>query len=171
MRSLTRSMLSMGLLAILAWPAAAGQTGRGGALQQEPIETEAGVLRDEVLHKAAVFAVGPVGFGAQTSRGELALRGILAQLDPVPALLDLLERGSPAGQLYALVGLSMAHPERFKIEVARFGAGELADREVATMTGCIVSPERFGDVVDRISRGRYAVRLSPHAPPLVQVVE
>ena len=113
----------------------------------------------ETLRTAAMFSIGPVGFAAQTSPEELALKAILRGPDPVPALLGVLEEATPAGELYALLGLSVADPATFRREAERLRTGELGAREVSTMTGCIVSPERFEELVERIERGQYAPRL------------
>jgi hypothetical protein len=59
------------------------------------------------LLRARTFAVGLVGPAARVPREEHALRVLLQDPNAISLLLALLDRATPAGQLYALLGLRM----------------------------------------------------------------
>src|SRR5438067_11648527 len=61
--------------------------------------------RIEGLQSAGSFALGGVGVAGTMSAGERALREVLKQPDAVARLEALLPNASPAGKLYALLGL------------------------------------------------------------------
>jgi len=60
---------------------------------------------DGGLESAGTFALGGVGVAGTMSAGERALREVLKQPDAVARLEALLPNASPAGKLYALLGL------------------------------------------------------------------
>src|SRR3954468_10690073 len=57
------------------------------------------------LQNAGSFALGGVGVAGTMSAGERALREVLKKPDAVAQLEALLSNASPAGKLYALLGL------------------------------------------------------------------
>ena len=69
------------------------------ALQPVSAETEGS------LQSAGSFALGGIGVAGTMSSGERALREVLKNQDAVARLEALLPNASPAGRLYALLGL------------------------------------------------------------------
>jgi hypothetical protein len=124
-------------------------------------ETEA----DTILRKASSFAMGGVGYAGTMSQGERALRKVLAQPDAVARLTNTLPEASPAGQLYALLGLRARDQDAYKRALAVFG-GRTAT--VETMGGCIVQREPFRDLVKQIDHGDYDSALARQWPSPVR---
>src|SRR5664279_5376638 len=59
------------------------------------------------LARENVFALGGVGVAGTMSGGEKDLRAVLKEADALQQLQSLLKNASPAGQLYALLGLRL----------------------------------------------------------------
>src|SRR2546421_11827329 len=59
------------------------------------------------LQSAGSFALGGVGVAGTMSAGERALREVLRKPDAVARLETMLINASPAGKLYALLGLKI----------------------------------------------------------------
>jgi len=95
------------------------------------------------------------------SAGERALREILKQPDAVARLEVLLPTASPAGKLYALLGLRVRDRAAYEPALEKFRA---IDAKVETARGCMLSQESFGDLVKEIERGRYDTFLSREWP-------
>ena len=60
---------------------------------------------ESALIKTSSFALGGVGVAGTMSEGERVLREILREAGATARLENLLPHASPAGQLYALLGL------------------------------------------------------------------
>ena len=86
------------------------------------------------------------------SAGERALREILNNPDAVSRLEALLPNASPAGKLYALLGLKIR--DRAAYERALEKCRPL-DSKVETARDCMLSQEFFRDLVKEIERGQY----------------
>ncbi len=104
------------------------------------------------LERAAFFAVGPISDGARTSDGEHALRAALGQADRVATFRRLVDSASPAGQLYALLGLRLSDAAAFTQALPAFTSRE--DR-VETMIGCIGSDDQVRVIAQKIAHGDY----------------
>ena len=113
------------------------------------------------LEKASSFAIGGVGVAGTMSAGEQALRDILKQADAVRRLETILPQASPAGQLYALLGLRGRDHEAYRRALARYGERE---GRVETMRGCILGHESFTNLVKQIDHGDYDESLSREWP-------
>ena len=121
------------------------------------------------LFNACVFRVGGVGYGAQTSKEELALYDLLEELEAIDALKSLVATGSYEGGLYGLLGLSIKNHTEFNMAVEVYKARKerperqtnlfecfLADGEmVTTQSGCLFSSESRDKVVTDIQSGRF----------------
>lgn len=107
---------------------------------------------DSGLQSAASFALGGVGYAGTMSAGERALREILKQPDAVTRLEGLLLTASPAGKLYALLGLRVRDHAAYQRALEKCGEIEA---KVETARGCILSHESFRDLVKEIERGHY----------------
>jgi hypothetical protein len=132
----------MGLLLSLAMSLASGAQAK-----DEPPKPPV-----EVLKSAELFAMGKVGFAATISKEETALRGLLKEKDAGDRLAPLLAEASPAGKLYALLGLKRLKDKRYRDAAKTLLASE---EPVKTMTGCIVSPATVKGVAAKIDRGAY----------------
>lgn len=96
--------------------------------------------------------MGGIGVAGTMSQGERALRDVLAHSDAVARLESALPEASPAGQLYALVGLRTRDREAYQRAFAKYGQRQAT---VETMSGCIVHRESFRDLEKKIDHGDY----------------
>jgi hypothetical protein len=104
-----------------------------------------------LAHESA-FALGGIGVAGTTSPGESDLRAVLKEPDAVQRLQSLLKKASPAGQLYALLGLRLR--DRPAYEQALPEVRKRTDL-VSTMHGCIMMKEKMDSIVRQIEHGDY----------------
>jgi hypothetical protein len=121
------------LLAIMAYVATFSLTSFGA--------NEAASDASSSLARENVFALGGVGVAGTMSSGEKDLRSVLKEADAVQQLQSLLENASPAGQLYALLGLRLRDRPGYEQAVPAFRKRSDA---VSTMHGCIIMKEKNG---------------------------
>jgi len=95
------------------------------------------------------------------SAGERALREVLKQPDAVARLEAMLPSASPAGKLYALLGLRIRDRAAYERALEKYRS---TDATVETARGCILSREPFRDLVKEIERGQYDSFLSREWP-------
>jgi hypothetical protein len=107
---------------------------------------------EAVLEKAGMFALGGIGVAGTMSPGERALREILANPNAVSRMERLLTNATPAGRLYALLGLRLKDRALYTRIIQ---ALRPVDAKVETARGCMLSQESFGDLVKEIERGQY----------------
>jgi hypothetical protein len=107
---------------------------------------------EATLRKTELFALGGIGVVGSMSEGERALREVLNESGVTARLEKLLSDASPAGQLYALLGLRVR--DRAAYERA-LGKLRKTNAKVQTARGCMLSEESFGDLVKEIERGVY----------------
>jgi len=118
--------------------------------------TEAG------LEKASMFALGGIGVAGTMSSGERALREILEKPNAVAQLERLLTSATPAGRLYALLGLRMKDRAAYDQTIQKLKS---SDVKVETARGCMLSQDPFADLVKEIERGQYDTFLDRKWPP------
>jgi hypothetical protein len=113
------------------------------------------------LQKAGSFAIGGVGVAGTMSAGERALRQVLKEPDAVSRLENMIPNATPAGKLYALLGLHARDHAAYEraLEMCRS-----TDAKVETARGCILSQESFRDLVKEIERGNYDASLAREWP-------
>lgn len=116
---------------------------------------------DATLRTATSFAIGGVGVAGTMSQRERALREVLKQSDAVARLESMLPQASPAGQLYALLGLRARDRNAYKQALLKYGEG---DASVQTMRGCILRKESFAALINQIDHGDYDASLSRDWP-------
>ena len=116
---------------------------------------------DSTLRKASSFAMGGVGVAGTMSQGERALREVLKQSDAVARLESILPQASPAGQLYALLGLRTRDRNAYREALMKYGQ---SDAIVKTMRGCLLGQESFAALVNQIEHGDYDASLSRDWP-------
>ena len=117
--------------------------------------------RIEGLQTAGSFALGGVGVAGTMSAGERALREILKNPDAVFRLEALLSNASPAGKLYALLGLKIRDRAAYERALEKC---RTLDSKVETARGCMLSQEFFRDLVKEIERGQYDTFLEREWP-------
>jgi hypothetical protein len=107
-----------------------------------------------LLLRSEVFTSTAVGDGGQTPIHVFAFRRLLERPDAREVFADLLRRGRPAGQLFALCGLFLTDRDAFDREVQPFRSDA---REVMFLRGCIMDSKPVHEVVE--SRDPRVVRL------------
>ena len=105
----------------------------------------------DILKKATIFAIGPVGIAGVTSVQEKAFRSLLDDPMATTKLRELAAKATPAGQLYGLLGLKLKKDPTYQAEADRLAR---ADAEVSTMAGCILSKTTAKELVQRIGDGK-----------------
>jgi hypothetical protein len=116
---------------------------------------------DSGLQSAGSFALGGVGVAGTMSAGERALREVLKQPDAVARLEAMLPGASPAGKLYALLGLRIRDHAAYERALEKCRS---TDAKVETARGCMLSQESFRDLVKEIERGQYDTFLAREWP-------
>jgi hypothetical protein len=109
------------------------------------------------LARENVFALGGVGVAGSMSGGERDLRAVLKEADAVQQLQSLLKNASPAGQLYALLGLRLRDRPAFEQAVPAF---RQRSDVISTMHGCILMKEKMDGIVKQIEHGDYDTSLT-----------
>ena len=104
------------------------------------------------LRRIESFAIGGIGVAGTTSDGERSLRNLLEDPDATTKLEGLLTKATPAGQLYALLGLRVHDRAAYERAAKDFHG---PDGEVETIGGCIISRVPFKQLLDRIKAGQY----------------
>lgn len=132
------------------------------------------------LLNAWIFAVGPVGFGAQTTETELALKALLTEREATRAFQSLVHSATQEGSLYGLLGLRLTDIRAFNVEIERYRERpeSLEERSspqdrfqtglkgsARTARGCIIFNQLFQKLVKAIQDGDYdqVFRTSPAA--------
>jgi hypothetical protein len=108
--------------------------------------------QDGGLQNAGSFALGGIGVAGTMSAGERALREVLKQRDAAARLEALLPNASPAGKLYALLGLRIRDRAAYERALEKCRS---TDATVETARGCMLSREAFRELVKEIERGQY----------------
>jgi hypothetical protein len=116
---------------------------------------------DSALQKTANFALGGVGVAGSMSEGERALREVLKEADSIARLENALPNATPAGQLYALLGLRGRDRAAYQRALEKYGG---TNATVQTMRGCILQKESFRDLIKQIEHGDYDSFLSREWP-------
>lgn len=116
---------------------------------------------ESALRQTTTFALGGVGVAGSMSEGERALREVLKERDAVTRLESALPEASPAGQLYALLGLRLRDRAAYERALPKYQEN---DATVQTMRGCILQRESFRDLVKQIEQGDYDSSLAREWP-------
>ena len=114
-----------------------------------------------VLRKTGIFALGGIGVAGTISEGERALREIIKESDAAARLDTLVSDASPAGQLYALLGLRRRDRAAYERALEKL---RTTDAKVQTARGCMLQQESFRDLVKEIERGNYDTFLAREWP-------
>jgi hypothetical protein len=106
----------------------------------------------EMLKTAPRFTIGHVGYAGVTSKTEAAFRSILKEPKPQERLVELLSSATPAGQLYALLGLKLMNDPAFEKNPPRYNSSK---ESVETMSGCIVQHSTVKSIAWQIRKGQF----------------
>src|SRR4051812_9086486 len=117
-----------------------------------PLEITVIPMADPELRDATFFSIGGAGYGGRTTEAEHALARICATANATAKLMELLHSGSPAGQLYALLGLRVCDPVAYERVLPAFTSRE---DEVDVLMGCLGSSERVSVVALKIASGSF----------------
>ena len=104
------------------------------------------------LERTQLFALGGIYEDGRMSDGERALRAIMRKSDAAAQLEAMLLRASPAGRLYALLGLRLRDRTVYARAVR---ALPREDAQVDVMRGGIIRAESFRAIVSEIQHGKY----------------
>jgi len=114
------------------------------------------LARGSDVQDADKFALGGIGVAGTISKGESALRTILAAPDAVTQLEKMLPHATDAGRLYILLGLRMRDRSAYK---RAFESYAKHDSAVKTVRGCMISRESFQALMREIDRGNFDILL------------
>ena len=160
---------SIPLLIIVTLLSVVSGAAQSAVFRPEQLSPKGRVAFNKLL-SACVFRVGGVGYGAQTSKEELALYDLLEEREATGALKSLVATASYEGGLYGLLGLSIRNHTEFNIAVEIYKARkerperpatgtfecDLADGDmVATQSGCLYGSESRDKVLTAIQSGRF----------------
>ena len=106
----------------------------------------------DTLKAAEMFTVGGIGYAGTISAEEQAFRKLLQQPEPAVRCKKLLEEATPAGQMYALLGLRLLDAEAFRAAAPRY---KHAKENISTARGCIVMHFPAADIAKQIAEGAY----------------
>jgi hypothetical protein len=118
----------------------------------------------DLIRKANLFGIGPVGYAGTISAPERALDQIVKQENSRQVLMQLFGEATLEGQMYALVGLKQVDKSEFESRVKGFKGNSA---ELRTITGCIVSSHPASEITRAIAAGRYdplpelSIRVTP----------
>ena len=116
---------------------------------------------DGGVQNAGSFAMGGIGVAGTMSAGERALREILKKPDAVAQLEALLPTASPAGKLYAVLGLRSRERAAYERALEKC---RTIDAKVPTARGCMLGQEQFRDLLKEIEHGDYDTFLAREWP-------
>src|SRR5207247_9468016 len=112
------------------------------------------LARGSDVQDADKFALGGIGVAGTISKGESALRTILAAPDAVTQLEKMLPHATDAGRLYILLGLRMRDRSAYKRAFESYAKHESI---VETVHGCMISRESFQALLREIDRGIFDI--------------
>ena len=114
------------------------------------------LARGSDVQDADKFALGGIGVAGTISKGESALRTILAAPDAITQLEKMLPHATDAGRLYILLGLRMRDRSAYK---RAFESNAKHESIVETVRGCMISRESFQALMREIDRGNFDILL------------
>jgi hypothetical protein len=106
----------------------------------------------KLLEKSQCFRIGGVGWAGVTPPEESALRRIMKQDDASATLEELYSKGSPAGKLYALLGLRFINKARYEELMPQL---KQSTDKINTQSGCIIFDETVQAIISSMEAGNY----------------
>ncbi len=83
---------------------------------------------------------------------EAAFRQLLKEPEPVARCQKLLAEGTPAGQLYGLLGLSLLDHPAFEKSLPSYRDSKTT---IQSMSGCIGFKSTAGEIARQIEKGQF----------------
>jgi len=109
------------------------------------------------LSYVQLFALGGINEEGRMSDGERTLREILKGPDAATRLQFTISHASPAGQLYALLGLRLTDRATYTRALQTL---KRRNAQVEVARGCVHDRESFRKLLSEIDTGRYDRELS-----------
>jgi hypothetical protein len=106
----------------------------------------------KLLEKSQCFRVGHVGVAGVIPNEAIALHRIMKRDDASAALEELYSKGSPAGKLYALLGLRFVNKAKYEELMPQLKQNT---DKVETQAGCIVYTETVQAIISSMEAGNY----------------
>ena len=104
------------------------------------------------LAQTQLFALGGIGVAGSMSDGERDLRAVLDQPEAAALLREILSRATPAGQLYALLGLRLRDRAAYEQPLPALRKRAAV---ISTARGCILMKAEMAALVREIEHGDY----------------
>ena len=145
-----KPLITLALIAALNLTIPFGACAQANRLPDPPTPEQA----YEQLLSVRCFAFGGVGYAGVTSEGEKAYRAIAGGTNALALFSAVLTNGNAPAKLYALCGIRQLSPRAFDTHAKPL---LIANPQVETMSGCMMSHEFFTNVVARIASGMYDV--------------
>lgn len=95
------------------------------------------------LRRIKLFAIGGIGYGGETSKGELALDVLIEEKESLEAFKQLIQNGTTEGAMYGLFGLRMLRCDCFDKEFTSLKSIHFSETNSERFThqaGCILMP-------------------------------
>jgi len=106
----------------------------------------------KMLEKSQCFLVGRMGPAGVVPKEEIVLCKIMKRDDASAVLEELYSRGSPAGKLYALLGLRFINKAKYEELTPQL---KQSTDKVETQAGCIVFVETVQAIISHMEAGNY----------------
>ncbi len=135
-------LVSLGLALATPFSACAGKLDR--------TETNAEADAYTAVKSAETFALGGIGVAGTISQQEIAFRQLLKEPEPLARCQRLLTEATPAGQIYALLGLRLLDAKAFAAAVPHYLASQAA---IPTIRGCIMMKMPAAKLATEIQKG------------------
>ena len=105
----------------------------------------------EVVRTANHFSIGATGYAGTISSTETALRRLLKTPTAAEDCRKLATTGTPAGQLYGLLGLKLLKDSAYQSTAARQRSSRV---EVSVTNACVIEKRPTADVARQIDEGK-----------------
>ncbi|EDY18585.1 hypothetical protein CfE428DRAFT_3970 [Chthoniobacter flavus Ellin428] len=135
------TILLLGLLAIVSQVSA----------EPPPHDAKPALTDYETVRTAETFSIGATGFAAKITPTETSLRKILLTPTAAEDCRKLTVAGTPAGQLYGLLGLKLLKDATYPAAAARYRFSRV---EVSVTDACNLTRRPTFFVVQLIDQGR-----------------
>jgi hypothetical protein len=140
----------------------------------DSVLSENGKQAYQTLLKMDTFAIGGIGYGGSTSKGEEALIILLKEKEAISALKELAEKALPEGGLYGIFGLKVLKCDCFNVEFEKFinkpelgerkiwGGLKISSGNVHMMSGCLGFAEKRVEVAEKIKSNEFDSYIERH---------
>jgi hypothetical protein len=106
----------------------------------------------KLLEKSQCFRVDPAGVAGVIPNEMIALQRIMKRDDASAVLEELYSKGSPAGKLYALLGLRFVNKARYEELIPQLKQNT---DKINTQSGCIIFDQTIKAIIGSMEAGNY----------------